>query len=73
MVQSSAEELREALMACSSSQGADGMELCQGRGKWVLEKVLRQKVVSMEQAPQGHATGLLEFNKHLDNAVSHMV
>lgn len=39
------------------------------------EKILHQRVVGMEQAPRGsgHGPKLLEFKKHLDNALRHMV
>jgi len=39
------------------------------------EKVLHQRAVGMEQAPQGsgHGPKLLESKEHLDRALRHMV
>lgn len=76
---------------CNSSQGqsgcadlsvdsdmaqGNGMELCQGMiGSGCQEKVLHQRVVGMEQAPQGseHDPKLAEFKEHLDNTLRHRV
>ena len=51
------------------------MELCREGQAECLEKVLRQKAVGMEQAPQGsrHRPQLLELKVHLDNTLSHRV
>jgi len=51
------------------------MELCREGQAECLEKVLHQKAVGMEQAPQGsrHRPQLLELKVHLDNTLSHRV
>lgn len=50
-------------------------EQCQEQFRWRLEKILQQRTVGMEQPSQGSGHGfmLTEFNKCLDNILTHMV
>jgi len=60
----------------SDRTGGNGMELCQGRVRWVLGKgSFPEGGRALEQVAHcsGHGHRLLQFKKHLNNIFRHMV